>query len=269
VTKVTLITPSFPARAAFLHRVKAHFPVGRYEWIVCGPSGVAETCREVGALHVCSDAEIGTLRNLACEAATGDIVVQVDDDDWQSPGRVDRQVQALTRPMPGQTQRPELAVSSWLYCLDVARAVASRISWWDATHGYVGASFAFWRSSWRQHPFPDGLMEDGVFSAHFHRRGTALDMRDPKLIVYIRSHGRHLPRFGGDWWRETRDRVEERRTALHTYQDRIRHPNRPLAMSYAETDRDLAIAHEEEAATVYVRWLMGSDFALFCSERVT
>lgn len=45
---------------------------------------------------------------------------------------------------------------------------------------------------------------------------------------------------------------------------RIENPQVRLNLREADTPRDLALAHENEAATVYVKWLMGEkDFLEF------
>jgi len=196
--KVSLITPSFGDRAPLLERAHRQAPWTRdHEWIVAGPAELADVCQRIGARHVVTDAVLGTVRNLACEAATGDIIVHFDDDDWQAHDRVHRQVAALSRAIPGKGHRPEMVGSSWIYCLDVQRQIASRISWWDIAHRYPGATLAYWRAAWRAHPFPDVTHEDGPFVTRFVELGTALDMCDPKLLVYIRCHGRQRSRGAG------------------------------------------------------------------------
>jgi glycosyltransferase involved in cell wall biosynthesis len=236
--------------------------VRAYEWIVAGPPQLRGFCQNAHAIHVPCDVDHGTGRNLCAERATGDVLVHLDDDDWQSPDRVAKQVFALERPMPGdaRARAPEVVGSTWLYCLDTTRGgVASRISWWDNAAGLVGATLAYYRSAWAMCPFPKGGGEDGPFCSFFRERGTLLDMHDPKLLVYMRSAHTAIH---GDWWYESRTR-ERKKSALEVMRDRVKNPGAGWGIELAETPRDLALAHEEEAATIYVKWLMGADFDRF------
>jgi len=225
--------------------------------IACGE--LYNFAKEMGATFLGSSENMGVCRNLCAGAATGQIIIQVDDDDWQHPGRVEKQITALLA-------NREVVGSSWLYFLHVKTETASRISYWDSLHCLPGATLAYWRSAWQRHPFEHVQAEDGPFTAWFGKQGTCFDMHDPKLIVYMR-HEAHLPEQR-DWWRETRS--QERRISAHEQmRRRIEHPNVRLNLRESDTPRDIALEHENEAATVYVRWLMGEkDFSEFVGEVV-
>jgi glycosyltransferase involved in cell wall biosynthesis len=264
--KVSIVTISAPDRAPFLRRLEKQCRawIHQYEWIMCGAAELASVAKEVGITrHIPIETVHGTARNLAAEAATGDILIQLDDDDWQNPERVQRQVAALTGPMPGkENYHPELVGSSWLYCLVSSKKMATRSSYWDTAYLLAGATMAYYRSAWKVCPFPDERCEDGPFSGAFQKRGTLLDMRDPDLIIYMRDHGREAHHVL-DWWQETRHRVHAR-SALEIVRDRLQNPHQRLRFVQTAPDRELAMAHEEKASTVYVKYLMGDDFEEFC-----
>jgi glycosyltransferase involved in cell wall biosynthesis len=126
----------------------------------------------------------GKAHNRACELAEGEIIVQWDDDDWQSPDRISKQVAALET-------RPEGAFAFtsqfWWYHLTERRA-AKAISWQHG--GSAGATFAYHRKVWEQQPFREVEQgEDNFFwQDHEARRTPMLDMKDPSLLVYIRHN---------------------------------------------------------------------------------
>lgn len=261
--EITIVTTALPEREYLLQRLIRQAPwIRNHEWVICGPGPLIDFARQYGARFVASNENMGTCRNLCAEAATGEIIVQIDDDDWQHPGRLEKQVRALTSDMPGTVRKPEVVGSSWLYCLEHKTGIASRISYWDAIYCLPGASLAYWKSAWKRHPFEPVRSEDGGFTAFFGAEGSLFDMHDPKLLVYMREHGEHLPdQF--DWWRETR-KVERRyRSVEEIVRDRLRNPQVALSHQRIDPPHDVAILHEREAATVYVKWLMGLDFDRF------
>jgi glycosyltransferase involved in cell wall biosynthesis len=265
--KISLLTTSLGDRGPVLDRLWKQcgfLRSGQYEWIVCGPKELAPFV-EGRAILVPFDGVIGTARNLSAEHASGDILVQLDDDDWQHPARLQKQVHALVNPIPGETQRPDLVGTSWLYCLVADRKIATRISYWDTGYVLPGATMAYHRGAWESCPFPDTMAEDGPFSGFFLKRGTAIDMRDPKLIIYMRGHGRAAHHVH-DWWQETRHRLHTK-SAQEIMLDRIKNPHHRLRWVEAPVDREAALAHEEESSTVYVRHMMGEhDFEWFCQD---
>lgn len=298
MTTISLVTTTLGDRGWFLDRLlrQAHF-MRAFEWVVCGPAELSWIKnRHPNVKHVVANEVIGTARNLCAEAATGDILVQLDDDDWQHPTmRISKQFAALTTPMPGTNHPPLVVGSSWLYYLEANTGKANRLSYWDNRYCLPGATLAYYKHAWKAHPFPDSKGEDGPFTSFFegsdprHRKaakvfsevqgednaftghwgneGRLLDMHDPKLIVYMREHGKHLPEQR-DWWKETQHRGR-RKSAHEIMQERLKNPRKPLDFVLSDTERDLAVAHEEEAATVYVKWLMGSDYEWFCKPLTT
>lgn len=137
----------------------------------------------------------GPLHNRACELARGDIIIQWDDDDWQSPDRIAKQVEALERrkghivQAAGMPEEGAFCYTSkfWWYHLAERRACKAR-SW--GRGGSAGATFAYHKSIWQAKPFRDvDQGEDNFFWEDHVARGTAMvDMQDPSLVVYIRHN---------------------------------------------------------------------------------
>lgn len=264
-SRVSLVTTSKGDRGPVLARLLLHAPwMLDYQWVVSGSKELEPYVkRHPRSIFVPADVVIGTGRNLCAEAATGEILIHIDDDDWQSPDRIEKQVTALLVHPQGQAQPAQLVGTSWMYCLVAEKRVAHRVSFWSTNYLLAGCTMAYFRSAWQSHPFPDQMSEDGAFSQFFFGQKTAYDMRDPKLLVYLRTHGR-ATHHRADWWQETRHRTHTR-SALEVMQDRIKNPNQPFRFIETPTEREAALAHEEEAATVYVKYLMGQEhFELFC-----
>jgi hypothetical protein len=261
---VSIVTTSLGHRLPYLRRLIAQAPwIHDFQWVICGPNELAPFAREHCALFIPSYDKIGTCRNLCADSAAGEIIVQMDDDDWQHPYRIEKQVNALLgRHDTHGSVGPEVVGSSWLYWLHGPTQTANRLSYWGSLHCLPGASLAYWRSSWKRHPFVPGMAEDGPFTSYFGSQGTCFDMHDPKLLVYMR-HDDHAPEQR-DWWQETKS-ADRRLSALERMRRRIEHPNRRIPLVEDETPRDVAIAHEQEVSAVYVRHLMGDRaFEEFC-----
>jgi glycosyltransferase involved in cell wall biosynthesis len=118
---------------------------------------------------------LGTKRNIAAEAAAGDVLVHWDDDDWSSPGRVAAQVAALDgadvcgldqvlwrRPRDGR---------AWQYR-------------WSGRRPWVaGNTLAYRRAVWRRTPFrPLDIGEDTAFVWGPGRR-TLKPIGDESLVI--------------------------------------------------------------------------------------
>jgi O-antigen biosynthesis protein len=147
----------------------ASYPVDRYIWEPTGP------------VERPSDSYTGRARNLACEAAKGDIIVHWDDDDWQHEERILRQVRSLLT-VPGG-----LTYSSSFYWYHVPSRQSCRSRTWNLGGGTMGAIAAYWRSAWQRCPFPNGGSEDVVFMREHVELGTpVVDSMDPELVVYMR-----------------------------------------------------------------------------------
>ncbi|MCB0258590.1 MAG: glycosyltransferase family 2 protein [Calditrichaeota bacterium] len=93
---------------------------------------------------------VGAKRNLAVEAANGEIILHWDDDDWHAPGRIRLQVEALLR-QDGEICGCRRLLNYhprsrrfWLYEYPL-----NRRKW------MAGGTFCYHKSFWRRHLFPD------------------------------------------------------------------------------------------------------------------
>ena len=91
---------------------------------------------------------IGDKRNRLCQLARGDIIVHWDDDDWQAPGRLARQLAALD-----QSGAAIIGLDRIAFLSDDGTA-AWDYQWQGKGRWVYGASLAYRRSHWDRHPFP-------------------------------------------------------------------------------------------------------------------
>lgn len=130
-------------------------------------------------------AKTGVLHNRACELARGDIIVQWDDDDWQSPDRIVKQVATLQA-----RGEPSFTFTSRFYWYHLAERRACKARSWHPGLGTAGATFAYHRKAWEKVPFRDVEQgEDNFFWDDLQAAGVPMiDARDPELVVYIRHN---------------------------------------------------------------------------------
>jgi hypothetical protein len=121
---------------------------------------------------------LGTKRNLACEAARGEIIVHWDDDDWHAPWRLRYQVDAMEHDNLDLCGLDRVlffngaAGLAWEYLQP-----ASSVPW------VCGATLCYRKSFWRGNPFPDiHLGEDSrfVFAA---RRARIRALDDNRFLI--------------------------------------------------------------------------------------
>jgi glycosyltransferase involved in cell wall biosynthesis len=108
----------------------------------------------------CAPITLGAKRNLACEQARGEFILHWDDDCWQSPSRIQQQVETL------QSQNAELCGSASLLAAEPRseRAWFYRCPITENTFWAAGATFCYRKSLWQRAPFPDvDLAEDRQF----------------------------------------------------------------------------------------------------------
>ena len=138
---------------------------------------------------------IGAKRNLACEMAQGEFIVQWDDDDWYGPQRLARQLAPLRS---GAADITGLRCR-WLACLDDG-------AFWQmspALHRHMftldvhGGTLAWRRRLWSEGlRYPDtSLAEDAALLRAAVQRGARLQvLEDAGDFVYMR-HGANAWRF--------------------------------------------------------------------------
>jgi glycosyltransferase involved in cell wall biosynthesis len=99
---------------------------------------------------------LGSKRNIAVEAARGDVLVHWDDDDWSAAGRLAAHVEAL-------------AADADICGLDRvlwrrADGRAWRYTWLGRRPWLAGNTLAYWRHTWQRAPFrPMVIGEDTAF----------------------------------------------------------------------------------------------------------
>ncbi len=126
----------------------------------------------------------GAKRNLCCEKARGEIIVHWDDDDWQSPERIQDQVSKLER-----SRKSVIWYSNVLYWNE-EKKFACRC--FPATVGRAphGATFCYKRSWWEQHKFNNNVVgEDTSFGMDAHRMQQAT-VFDAGTMLVVRAHGK-------------------------------------------------------------------------------
>jgi glycosyltransferase involved in cell wall biosynthesis len=149
---------------------------------------------------------IGAVRNLACEAADGEVILHWDDDDWHARHRIRYQVEALL-----QTNAEVVGLnrvffydlrdrSAWLYAYLQSQRLWLR-----------GNSLCYRRTFWADRRFPDiDIGEDTRFieNAHADRMSALPDSTFHVSVI----HGGNVsaPRPSGRYWRRTDAHVVRR-----------------------------------------------------------
>ena len=104
---------------------------------------------------------VGAKRNIACEAARGDIILHWDDDDWHAHDRLSRQVSAM------EVAEAELCGSTTQLFYDRAAGQAWRYDYaalGDPRPWLAGGTLAYLVSRWRRGPFEElDVGEDARF----------------------------------------------------------------------------------------------------------
>jgi hypothetical protein len=155
--QVSCIMPTADRRA-FVPRAVRHFLDQRWpaaELIVVDDGArpvddLIPVSDRVRYLRLAARRSIGHKRNLACEAATGDVVIHWDDDDWMAPTWIATQVAALSATGADVTGlcRP--------YFHHAARRLAYRYEYPRGARPWVhGGTLCYTRALWRANPFPD------------------------------------------------------------------------------------------------------------------
>lgn len=111
---------------------------------------------DVRYLRVPGRQRIGAKRNLACEAAQGELIVHFDSDDWSAPGRISDQVERLLA--------ANKSVSGYhsLLFWNPARREASKYA--GASDYSCGSALCYRRSFWEANRFPNSSVgEDNAF----------------------------------------------------------------------------------------------------------
>ena len=118
---------------------------------------------------------VGHKRNLACDAARGEVVLHWDDDDWYAPWRIQYQVDQLTM------HDLELSGLNSAFFVEPVTGRAWRLEK-PANAGPIGATFCYRRSLWRSNPFPKFKRRRRRCILAPSREQTPRDLRRPALL---------------------------------------------------------------------------------------
>ena len=134
--------------------------------------------RRVTYLRLDRPQVLGEKRNLAVEAARGDVIVHLDDDDWSHPDRLRSQVDVL------RTGRAELCGLGHMLWWDPRRRAAWRYTCPPLRRPWVaGNTLAYLRSAWLRSPFPaQAVGEDTAFIWGLPTR-RAVPIDDERLVI--------------------------------------------------------------------------------------
>jgi len=110
--------------------------------------------------HLAHRISLGAKRNLLCEAARGEVLLHMDDDDWQSPTRVSAALAALEA---GADVVGRTVIALW----NVLEGTLHTTPPAGARHAHAG-TLAYTRDFWRAHPWAnDPRDEERQFLRNF------------------------------------------------------------------------------------------------------
>jgi glycosyltransferase involved in cell wall biosynthesis len=132
---------------------------------------------------------LGAARNLACELASGSLIAHFDDDDWQAPDRLSRQVGQLT------TRAADICGTASVLYYQPTAARAWRFTWPPERHRWLaGQSLCYRRELWSRWPFPAvAAGEDTAFVVTTATRSRAATL-DGDLLVAVVHPGNTVPK---------------------------------------------------------------------------
>jgi glycosyltransferase involved in cell wall biosynthesis len=122
-----------------------------------------------------SHESLGSKRNVACDAADGDIILHWDDDDWYAPWRLRYQVGAL------ESGQFDVCGLNRVFFVDASKELAFEYVYPASGRPWVcGATLCYRKSLWEHHQFADARVGEDtrfIFSARGARVGVLGDNR--------------------------------------------------------------------------------------------
>lgn len=140
---------------------------------------------------------VGAKRNLACEAAAGEIVVHWDDDDWSAPRRLAYQVDDLAR------QGADIGGLATVFYYDPWQRQAWQYVYPPHAQAWAaGNTLCYRKDYWRKNPFADiDVGEDTRFVQAQRTQRLAVLSDATFFVAMIHAHNVSPKRPGGTRWR--------------------------------------------------------------------
>jgi glycosyltransferase involved in cell wall biosynthesis len=154
---VSCIMPTADRRAfiaqAITYFLQQDYPNRELIIVDDGANAVADLIpptSQIRYLRLKNKRTIGAKRNLACQEATGTIIVHWDDDDWMAPWRLSYQVAGLCR-----EQADICGLDKILYCDPRVEQAWQYIYRSGGRPWVAGNTLCYTKAFWQRNPFPD------------------------------------------------------------------------------------------------------------------
>jgi glycosyltransferase involved in cell wall biosynthesis len=132
---------------------------------------------------------LGAKRNLACEAARGDVIVHWDDDDWSAPWRVSYQVATLER------EGADVCGLDRVLFYDPRAARAWRYTFPRGARPWVyGATLCYRKALWTVNRFPEVNVGEDTRFVWGARGARVVALADPRCYVGTIHRGNTSPK---------------------------------------------------------------------------
>jgi predicted O-methyltransferase YrrM len=193
---VTCVLPTFD-RPEFVTRAVEYFLRQDYEprRLIVVDDGSESICHLLPAderiEHVRLDRRqtIGAKRNAGCEAASGELIANWDDDDWMSPHRLTSQVQAL---LSGGGD--VCGLNRMLYYEPASDRAWRYVYPWDLSTWASDGTLLYTREFWRTNPFPDTSMGLDIRFLRPGRFRKLVPLEDETVYVGMIHRGNTSPK---------------------------------------------------------------------------
>jgi Glycosyl transferase family 2 len=132
-------------------------------------------------IHLGSRTPTGTKRNIGAQAAFGDLIANLDDDDWSHPYRTTDEVRRLIK-----TGKAVTGYNASIMYDEMTKQIYKIPG--GPPYFASGSSQMYMRSWWDLHPYPDcSFGEDSVFSRTA-RLADELAIAEPGKMLVVRRH---------------------------------------------------------------------------------